>query len=133
MSSEDMEKWLNQWLEVSQIINENNLSLLLHCPILLAYNITTNWPLIYSYRWLWYIHIISYRKLFVIFVCKNNPLYDEIFFKSWKVIRTFWSSHILWIVWLKLRWKKRNKYHFQRFIISKKIFIKKFTDFIYIK
>nr|XP_033331627.1 LETM1 domain-containing protein 1 [Megalopta genalis] len=48
MSTESMQKWLTQWLEVSNTVNENTISLLLHCPILLAYNHPSNWKLIYG-------------------------------------------------------------------------------------
>ncbi|RLU27077.1 hypothetical protein DMN91_000876 [Ooceraea biroi] len=48
MSLESMRNWLEQWLEVSAIVDTNNISLLLHSPILLAYNHSTNWILIYS-------------------------------------------------------------------------------------
>lgn len=48
MSIESMRSWLDQWLIVSASVDQNNLSLLLHSPILLAYNHSTNWTLIYS-------------------------------------------------------------------------------------
>lgn len=48
MSQESMKEWLEQWLTVSTHINESSISLLLHCPILLAYNHSTNWILIYN-------------------------------------------------------------------------------------
>lgn len=47
MSTEDMRNWLNGWLTVSSEVEEQNISLLLHCPILLAYNHETNWILLY--------------------------------------------------------------------------------------
>ncbi|XP_015591310.1 LETM1 domain-containing protein 1 [Cephus cinctus] len=47
MSVEGMQDWLEKWLEVSCMIDENSISLLLHCPILLAYNHETNWILLY--------------------------------------------------------------------------------------
>lgn len=47
MKNEDMIEWLDQWLEISLVIDHNNLSLLLHCPILLGYNQPSNWLLIY--------------------------------------------------------------------------------------
>ncbi|KAF5284675.1 hypothetical protein FQA39_LY16957 [Lamprigera yunnana] len=47
MNYEDMIKWMKKWLIVSCDINKSSLSLLLHCPILLAYNEPTNWQLIY--------------------------------------------------------------------------------------
>ncbi|XP_030750081.1 LETM1 domain-containing protein 1 [Sitophilus oryzae] len=40
-------KWLSQWIKISNEINKENLSLLLHCPILLGYNEPSNWSLIY--------------------------------------------------------------------------------------
>lgn len=48
MSLESMRNWLEQWFIISNTVNENTLSLLLHCPILLAYNHPTNWILVYS-------------------------------------------------------------------------------------
>ncbi|XP_072743889.1 LETM1 domain-containing protein 1 [Anoplolepis gracilipes] len=48
MSIESMRSWLEQWLEVSASVDKNNISLILHNPILLAYNHTTNWILIYN-------------------------------------------------------------------------------------
>ncbi|XP_011168767.1 LETM1 domain-containing protein 1 [Solenopsis invicta] len=48
MSIESMRNWLEQWLIVSALVDQNNISLLLHSPILLAYNHSTNWILIYN-------------------------------------------------------------------------------------
>lgn len=48
MSLESMRNWLEQWFIVSNTVNENTISLLLHSPILLAYNHPTNWILVYS-------------------------------------------------------------------------------------
>lgn len=48
MSIENMRSWLEQWLTVSASVDKNNISLILHSPILLAYNHTTNWILIYN-------------------------------------------------------------------------------------
>ncbi|XP_077268355.1 LETM1 domain-containing protein 1 isoform X1 [Temnothorax americanus] len=48
MSIENMRSWLEQWLIVSASVDQNNISLLLHSPILLAYNHSTNWILIYN-------------------------------------------------------------------------------------
>ncbi|KAL0106689.1 hypothetical protein PUN28_015322 [Cardiocondyla obscurior] len=48
MSIESMRSWLEQWLIVSESVDQNNISLLLHSPILLAYNHSTNWILIYN-------------------------------------------------------------------------------------
>jgi hypothetical protein len=42
MSTNNMEIWLNQWLKMSSQINTDDISLLLHCPILLAYNHKNN-------------------------------------------------------------------------------------------
>lgn len=47
MSTEDMRKWLNTWIIVSSEVDEHCVSLLLHCPILLAYNHETNWTLLH--------------------------------------------------------------------------------------
>lgn len=48
MKHDDMVNWLRQWLRISEVTNHNNASLLLHCPILLAYNHPNNWILIYK-------------------------------------------------------------------------------------
>ncbi|OAD58254.1 LETM1 domain-containing protein 1 [Eufriesea mexicana] len=48
MSIECMRNWLEKWLTVSNIVEDETLSLLLHCPILLAYNHPTNWILVYK-------------------------------------------------------------------------------------
>ncbi|OXU25443.1 LETM1 domain-containing protein 1 [Nasonia vitripennis] len=47
MSTESMQAWLDQWLLISSQVDEGSISLLLHCPILLAYNHETNWTLLY--------------------------------------------------------------------------------------
>ncbi|XP_047524766.1 LETM1 domain-containing protein 1 [Pieris napi] len=47
LSNQNMRDWLQQWLQVSQNINSTSYSLLLHCPILFAYNHPQNWVLIY--------------------------------------------------------------------------------------
>lgn len=48
MSLESMRNWLEQWFIISNTVNENTVSLLLHSPILLAYNHPTNWILLYT-------------------------------------------------------------------------------------
>ncbi|XP_029051877.1 LETM1 domain-containing protein 1 [Osmia bicornis bicornis] len=48
MSLKSMRNWLDQWCIISNTVNENTISLLLHSPILLAYNHPTNWILIYN-------------------------------------------------------------------------------------
>ncbi|CAK9813207.1 LETM1 domain-containing protein 1 [Anthophora plagiata] len=48
MSLDSMRNWLEQWFIISNAVNENTISLLLHSPILLAYNYPTNWILLYS-------------------------------------------------------------------------------------
>ncbi|KAE8746092.1 hypothetical protein FOCC_FOCC007216 [Frankliniella occidentalis] len=45
MRSEDMCAWLSQWVKISTQVDETSLSLLLHCPVLLAYNKPSNWAL----------------------------------------------------------------------------------------
>ncbi|KAL3285063.1 hypothetical protein HHI36_019187 [Cryptolaemus montrouzieri] len=49
MKNEDMINWLNKWIKVSRAIDQDSVSLLLHCPILLGYNEPSNWTLIYAY------------------------------------------------------------------------------------
>uniref|UniRef100_A0A8D8R602 LETM1 domain-containing protein 1 n=2 Tax=Cacopsylla melanoneura TaxID=428564 RepID=A0A8D8R602_9HEMI len=45
MRQKDMTEWLMAWLRITDVINPDNLSLVLHCPVLLAYNHTNNWIL----------------------------------------------------------------------------------------
>ncbi|XP_055609596.1 LETM1 domain-containing protein 1 [Uranotaenia lowii] len=45
LSTENMVHWLNEWVKVSLIINQDNISLFLHLPILLSYNHPNNWIL----------------------------------------------------------------------------------------
>ncbi|KAK7863709.1 hypothetical protein R5R35_003095 [Gryllus longicercus] len=46
MKTEDIVEWLQDWLTVSQEVDKNSWSLLLHCPILLGYNQPSNWSLL---------------------------------------------------------------------------------------
>lgn len=48
MRTDDMVEWLNKWIAISSATDKENCSLLLHSPILLAYNETSNWSLIYK-------------------------------------------------------------------------------------
>ncbi|GJQ70907.1 hypothetical protein Trydic_g824 [Trypoxylus dichotomus] len=50
MKNDDMIKWLQAWLTISNVVDKDSLSLLLHCPILLAYNHPSNWQLIYKFN-----------------------------------------------------------------------------------
>lgn len=50
VKNEDLVDWLNQWIKISQKIDKDSYSLLLHCPILLGYNQPSNWSLIYPYK-----------------------------------------------------------------------------------
>ncbi|XP_076316614.1 LETM1 domain-containing protein 1 [Tachypleus tridentatus] len=43
----EMIMWLEQWTYIAKNIDNRSLSLLLHCPILLAYNFHSNWVLIH--------------------------------------------------------------------------------------
>lgn len=47
MNSDDLIVWLNKWMAISKEVDDSSLSLLLHSPILLAYNEQSNWSLIY--------------------------------------------------------------------------------------
>lgn len=47
LTNTDMKDWLSQWLKISENLDRNSYSLLLHCPIFLAYNHPQNWVLIY--------------------------------------------------------------------------------------
>lgn len=47
LSTESMIDWLNDWVKVSLIIDQDNISLFLHLPILLSYNHPNNWILIH--------------------------------------------------------------------------------------
>lgn len=49
MKNEDMITWLQTWLTISKEVDKYSFSLLLHCPILLAYNHPSNWHLIYKF------------------------------------------------------------------------------------
>jgi len=42
MRSDDMLEWLDQWIAVTSHVDSSTMSLLLHCPVLLAYNNPTN-------------------------------------------------------------------------------------------
>lgn len=50
MSNEDLVQWLQSWVQVSMEIDQINFILLMHLPILLAYNHPNNWQLIYKER-----------------------------------------------------------------------------------
>ncbi|XP_034254225.1 LETM1 domain-containing protein 1 isoform X2 [Thrips palmi] len=45
MCTEDLRLWLSQWMKISTQVDQTSLSLLLHCPVLLAYNKPSNWAL----------------------------------------------------------------------------------------
>lgn len=47
LSNQDMRDWLTLWLQVSQNLDSTSYSLILHSPILFAYNHPQNWVLIY--------------------------------------------------------------------------------------
>lgn len=47
MKLEDMMTWLDDWIIVSQNVDRESTSLLLHSPILLAYNHPSNWVLLH--------------------------------------------------------------------------------------
>ncbi|XP_050293605.1 LETM1 domain-containing protein 1 isoform X2 [Anthonomus grandis grandis] len=49
-TQEHMIKWLTNWIKISNDIDKNTLSLLLHCPVLLGYNEQSNWCLIYPQK-----------------------------------------------------------------------------------
>ncbi|XP_022920025.1 LETM1 domain-containing protein 1 isoform X2 [Onthophagus taurus] len=48
LSNQEMQTWLSNWIWISNHVDKNSLSLLLHCPILLGYNHPNNWRLIYA-------------------------------------------------------------------------------------
>lgn len=50
MRNEDIIEWLEKWMKISESVDKNSFSLLLHAPILLAYNQPSNWTLIYRYK-----------------------------------------------------------------------------------
>lgn len=50
LSNEELVKWLEQWIQVSKVIDEQNFSLFLHLPIFLTYNHPNNWKLLYRER-----------------------------------------------------------------------------------
>ncbi|XP_053687695.1 LETM1 domain-containing protein 1 [Sabethes cyaneus] len=45
LSTENMVDWLNEWVKVSLIVDQDNISLFLHLPVLLSYNHPNNWIL----------------------------------------------------------------------------------------
>lgn len=47
MNYDHMIQYLDSWLRISKETDIKSASLLLHCPILLAYNQPSNWRLIY--------------------------------------------------------------------------------------
>lgn len=47
LTNQEMKNWLSKWLKISQNVDKNSYSLLLHTPIFLAYNHSQNWVLIY--------------------------------------------------------------------------------------
>lgn len=47
MKTDDMMTWLDEWIIVSQSVDRESRSLLLHCPVLLAYNHPSNWVLLH--------------------------------------------------------------------------------------
>ncbi|KAG5882916.1 hypothetical protein JTB14_023378 [Gonioctena quinquepunctata] len=50
LNTEEMVKWLTEWIQLSSQIDKESYSLLLHAPILLGYNAPSNWGLIYKER-----------------------------------------------------------------------------------
>lgn len=47
LSAESMIEWLQEWVKVSLVVDEDCISMLLHLPIFLTYNHTNNWILIH--------------------------------------------------------------------------------------
>lgn len=47
MKNEEMVTWLTEWIKLSNKIDKDSYSLLLHSPVLLGYNAPANWALIY--------------------------------------------------------------------------------------
>lgn len=47
LQKEEMIAWLTQWVSIACNVDSRSLSLLLHCPILLSYNYSSNWVLIH--------------------------------------------------------------------------------------
>lgn len=50
MSNNQILVWLRTWLAISQKIDYNSYSLLLHCPILLGFNQPSNWCFLHDKR-----------------------------------------------------------------------------------
>lgn len=50
LNNDELVKWLELWIQVSKVIDENNFSLLLHLPLFLTYNHPNNWKLLYRNR-----------------------------------------------------------------------------------
>uniref|UniRef100_A0A336KLY7 CSON006735 protein n=1 Tax=Culicoides sonorensis TaxID=179676 RepID=A0A336KLY7_CULSO len=47
LSDEEMKQYLTKWVQVSEVVDGDSVSLYLHLPILLAYNHPNNWKLIH--------------------------------------------------------------------------------------
>lgn len=45
LSTESMIDWLNEWVKVSLVVNQDNISMFLHLPVMLSYNHPNNWIL----------------------------------------------------------------------------------------
>lgn len=50
LGNDELVHWLDQWIQVSKLIDPKNFSLLLHLPVLIAYNHPNNWKLLYRDR-----------------------------------------------------------------------------------
>ncbi|KAM7356945.1 LETM1 domain-containing protein 1 [Cochliomyia hominivorax] len=48
LSTEEMVEWLREWIQVSNAIRAEHLTLFLHLPLFLGYNHPNNWKLIYG-------------------------------------------------------------------------------------
>lgn len=48
LSADDMVNWLRDWIQISNTIQVEHLTLFLHLPILMAYNHPNNWKLLHG-------------------------------------------------------------------------------------
>lgn len=48
VKTDDLVVWLHKWTLVSVNVDDDHLSLILHLPVLLGYNMPSNWVLLYG-------------------------------------------------------------------------------------
>lgn len=48
LNTDEQIDWLRQWVELSSLVDGNNVSLFMYLPVLLTYNHPNNWKLLYD-------------------------------------------------------------------------------------